>query len=660
LSADTALERLADAILIPPFPGTAAPRWVIDALYRGLAGVTLFAPNMAAGPAALGKLTRELRAAAPDLLIAADEEGGDVTRVWYDTGSPYPGNAALGAVDDTELTREVHAAIGADLAALGINLDLAPCLDVLAAPNNPVIGTRSFGADPQLVARHAAAAVRGLQSAGVAACAKHFPGHGATLLDSHDELAVVPDGLAVVTERDLPPFSAAVAAGVFAVMPGHLRVADLTGELPASLSPAAIALLRDSLGFGGVVVSDALEMRAVSHPFGIPGAAVRAVAAGSDLLCLGRDVPEDGYLAVRAALRDAVRAGELPAARLEEAAARVAALRARLARLRTAAGGGAGDAVRGGGAASTAGSLARGDDPPEPPGRALTAHVRPESAQSAIGLAAARRALRVTGARPALRDPVVVEVEPLPNIAAGDARWGLAGWAPAGSARRVAAAPDPVQAAADVVKGATGRSLVLVFRDAHRSAATRHLVTAVLAERPDTVLVEMGLPYWQPPDGACQTYVATFGASRANAAAAAELLGLSPGALRRRHNRSNAHVALLNRAVCAFGDELCLSPGPSHARNTPYAALRVTIQQGRSLVNRTDSRHPGAGRGRRPVREGGHDHRPDVPRTHPAKLDIPDTSTRNVARKPGMEHDRGSKVVVSDHQRPVIMEPIPP
>ena len=130
----TDLERLVDAILIPPFRGTTAPGWLLDALSHGLAGVTLFPANMAAGPEALAKLTESLRAAAPDLLVATDEEGGDVTRVWYDTGSPYPGNAALGAVDDTDLTERVHAAIGADLAALGVNLDLAPCLDVLAAP----------------------------------------------------------------------------------------------------------------------------------------------------------------------------------------------------------------------------------------------------------------------------------------------------------------------------------------------------------------------------------------------------------------------------------------------------------------------------------------------------------------------------------------------
>jgi beta-N-acetylhexosaminidase len=491
---DSALERLADAIIIPPFPGTTAPGWVLDALSRGLAGVTLFGPNMAAGQDALRSLTDALRSAADDALIAADEEGGDVTRVWFHTGCPYPGNAALGAADDVELTELVHAALGADLADLGVNLDLAPCLDVLGAPTNPVVGTRAFGADPALVARHGAAAVRGLQTAGVAACVKHFPGHGSTLLDSHTELAVVPDGLAAIRERDLPPFRAAVTAGTATVMLGHLRVPELTGDLPASLSAAAVALLRDEFGFDGVIVSDALEMRAVSDPFGIPRSAVLAMAAGTDLLCLGRDVPEDGYLAVRSALVAAVRSGEVPGTRLEEAAARVAGLRARLA-------------------AGTSGvHETRADG------------AAPASQRESIGLRAARGALRLAGPRPDLRDPIVVEVEPLLNMAAGDAHWGLAGWVPADSLRRVSAHDST--AAAVTLKAATGRLLVLVVRDAHRSAATRALVTAVLAERPDTVLVEMGLPYWQPPEGTYQTYLATFGASRACAQAAAELLGL--------------------------------------------------------------------------------------------------------------------------------------
>jgi beta-N-acetylhexosaminidase len=477
---DTALTRLADGILIPPFPGPGAPPWVLDALAEGLAGVTLFGSNVAEGPDRLRELTLALRSASSDALIAIDEEGGDVTRLWYSSGSPYPGNAALGAVDDVSLTHDVYRSIGADLSGVGVNLNLAPCLDVLAEPANPVVGTRSFGGTADLVARHGVAAAQGLQAAGVAACVKHFPGHGSTLADSHATLAIVTDGWA---ERDLPPFLAAFEAGVAAVMPGHLRVPDLTGALPASLSSDAIALIR-SAGFSGAVISDALEMRAVSDPFGIPGAAVLAVAAGTDLLCLGRDVTEDGYLAVREALVAGVGDGSIPGERLEEAAARVAELRARLS------------------------------------ASARTEAVPASGGGDALGLRAARRALRLTGARPSLTQPVVVEIEPLFNIAEGHFHWGLADWIPADGLRQVAPDADP----SVVLKRAAGRDLVLVYRDAHRSPATRALVSAVLAERPDAVAVEMGLPFWQP---AAATFIATYGASRASSQAATEVLGLA-------------------------------------------------------------------------------------------------------------------------------------
>ena len=328
LEADPVLGRLADAVLIPPFPGGREPDWIRAALADGLAGVTLFGLNIEDNQQ-LAALTSRLRAAATEPVIAIDEEGGDVTRISHQSGSDYPGNAALGAIDDVELTRSVYAALGADLAALGINLDLAPAVDVNTAAGNPVIGTRSFGADPDLVARHAAAAVNGLQSAGVAACAKHFPGHGSTTEDSHLVLATVDAPLSVLRARDLPPFEAAIAAGVRAIMPSHLRVPELTGDLPASLSRRAQTdLLRGELGFTGVIVSDGLEMRAVSERYGIPEAAVQAVIAGTDLLCLGRDQDQLSFLSVKAALMAAVRSGRLPGERLEEAAARVAELRA--------------------------------------------------------------------------------------------------------------------------------------------------------------------------------------------------------------------------------------------------------------------------------------------------------------------------------------------
>ena len=492
-NADPVLTRLADAILIPPFPGVTAPRWILSALSRGLAGVTLFGPNIAT-PSQVAALTGSLRgAAALDPVIAIDEEGGDVTRVAYADGSPYPGNAALGAVDDVSLTEAVYRAIGLDLAALGINFDLAPCADVLGSADSPAVGTRSFGADTDLVSRHTAAAVAGLQGTGVAACAKHFPGHGRTMTDTHLAVATIEGGLAELRRRDLPPFTAAIRAGIVAIMPSHLRIPELTGDLPATVSAAAQrGLLRGELGFTGVIVSDALEMRATRDAFGVPGAAVLAVAAGTDLLCLGRDSDEEEYLAVRSALVDAVRDGTITGARLEEAADRVARLRGGLARTRS--------------------------------------RVVPVSlAADGVGFAAARRAVRASGPRVALSRPLIVEVEPLENIAAGRFVWGLGRWVPAGSVRRVNAGDGEAAAihseAAAILSDAAGRSLVAVVRDAHRDANTRALVSTLLAARPDTVLVEMGLPRWQPPDGT--SYLATYGASRASAQAAAELLGLA-------------------------------------------------------------------------------------------------------------------------------------
>jgi beta-N-acetylhexosaminidase len=489
-SVDPALGALADAILIPPFPGTTAPPWVLKALSRGLAGVTLFGGNVVGDTAAL---TAALRAAAPtEPVIAIDEEGGDVTRVGYASGSPYPGNAALGAVDDVALTRSVYAAIGADLVRLGINTDLAPCADVLADDGGTAVGTRSFGPDPSLVARHTAAAVSGLQSSGVAACAKHFPGHGSTGDDSHHSLPTILGTLAEVRARDLPPFVAAIAAGSVAIMPGHLRVPELTGAQPASLSPAAVTgLLRGELGFAGVVISDALEMKAASAVLGIPEAAALAVIAGVDLLCLGRDTDEAMYHAVRAAIADAVRSGRLAGDRLEEAAARVAGLRARLAGWRGAFT--AGPGVLAGQGVGT------GDE---------------------VGLVAARRALRRSGPVPtALVDPLIVEIEPEESMAAGRFTWGFEPWA---AVKRVDPAAGDGAAAGSILAASAGRPLVLAVRDARTVLG---LVGDVLAARPDAVIIEMGVPAWTPPPGTA--HLATYGASRVCAQAAAEALGLA-------------------------------------------------------------------------------------------------------------------------------------
>jgi beta-N-acetylhexosaminidase len=455
---------------------------LLSALERGLAGVTFFGANVVGDTTSL---TASLRgAAAVEPVTAIDEEGGDVTRVAYASGSPYPGNLALGAVDDVSLTRSVYAAIGADLFRVGVNVDLAPCADVLSLDGSAVVGTRSFGSSPGLVARHVAAAVAGLQSSGVAACAKHFPGHGSTVGDSHLTLATVQGTMDEIRARDLPPFLAAIDAGTVAVMPGHLVVPALTGSLPASLSSAAVTgLLRGELGFDGVVISDGLEMRAASAVFGIPEASVLAMVAGVDLLCLGRDTDEAMYHAVRSALAEAVKTGRLPGSRLEEAAARVGSLRARLAAARDA----------------SAAADASGDG---------------------IGLIAARRALRRSGPVPSsLADLFIVEVEPEENIAAGRFAWGFDPWA---ATERVDPAAGDGAAAGTVLAGAAGRPLVLAVRDARTVAS---LITEILAARPDAVIVEMGVPAWTPPPETA--YLATYGASRVCAQAAAEALGLA-------------------------------------------------------------------------------------------------------------------------------------
>jgi beta-N-acetylhexosaminidase len=453
---------------------------------EGLGGFALFGYNIADAEQ-VSMLTSTLRLARPDVIIATDEEGGDVTRLCYAQGSPYPGNAALGVVDDVELTHGIYRAIGAELASVGITLDMAPAVDVNSADDNPAIGTRSFGANPIRVAAHAAAAVTGLKLAGVAACAKHFPGHGATEMDSHLGLPVVEASEETLWARELPPFQAAIAAGVQSVMTAHIRVPVLTGDLPATFSSEAlIRLLRKEMGFTGAIVSDALEMRGASGTIGVPEAAVRALVAGNDLLCFGGELAktaeaESVVEATASAIVEAVRIGRLTGDRLEEAAARNAAL---------------------------GGPLSLG-------------HVNGYGID--LGLAAARRALRVEGTLPpSLAGGVVIQLEPPATLAVGEVPWGLAPQLPGVQVLHLA---DPAVIDAIAVR-AIGRPIVVVSRDTHRHPWARDLVEALTARHPAVVLVEMGWPSAWRPTGAL-AYIATYGAARANAQAVAELLHAS-------------------------------------------------------------------------------------------------------------------------------------
>ncbi|MGD8165768.1 beta-N-acetylhexosaminidase [Herbiconiux sp. P16] len=316
--------------LLPGFVGTTLPEWVERMLREGLGGVCLFHENIVS-VTQLRELTEAIRAANPDALIAVDEEGGDVTRLHGDRGAPYPGNAVLGRLDDLDATRAVASAVGAELRAVGVNLDFAPDVDVNSNPRNPVIGIRSFGTDPALVGRHAAAWVEGLQACGVAASIKHFPGHGDTAQDSHLALPTVDASLEALRARELLPFAAAVRAGAFTVMTSHILLPQLDPAHPATFSAVVLeGVLRGELRFDGVIVSDALDMVGASGEIGIPTAAVRALAAGCDLLCIGTKNTEEQLDGIALRVSSALADGELTVARLAEATVRLRQLGERI------------------------------------------------------------------------------------------------------------------------------------------------------------------------------------------------------------------------------------------------------------------------------------------------------------------------------------------
>ena len=488
-----ALLSLADRVLQPGFVGTTPPDWIRRRLSEGLASVLLFGPNVR-DRQQTAALTAALRAENPDVIVAIDEESGDITRLEAATGSSYPGSLALGTVDDEELTEAVARSVGAELRALSIDLDFAPDADVNSNPDNPVIGARSFGADPELVARHVSSWVRGLHSAGVAACVKHFPGHGETAVDSHLDLPVVPFDRESLAAVALPPFRAAIASGVRAVMTGHLLLPVLDPDLPATVSPRLITeLLRAELGFEGLVVSDAVEMQAVHARYGLAGATVRALAAGVDLVCLGHGSAEPEVLALREAIAGAVTQGVLSQERLEQAAARVAEFGAWH--------------------------------------RALAAAHSAVPASPGLGLEAARRAVRVrpagAAALPLRQAPHLVEFGVPGTVISGEGvPWGLrpalAALLPGTTHTTLTAgAPLDREALAAVLATAASRPLVLAVRDAHRRPTVLQWIAALLAQRPDAVIVELGVPHGDP-GGAL--VIATHGAARVCGQAAAETL----------------------------------------------------------------------------------------------------------------------------------------
>ena len=451
----------ATGVLLPGFAGTELPAWLARRLEGGLAGVCLFGLNISS-PEQLRRLTADIFAANPAALIAIDEEGGDVTRLHAAAGSPYPGNALLGRIDDVDYTEQVARVVGEELRLAGCNLDFAPDADVNSNPRNPVIGVRSFGADPALAARHTAAWVRGLQASGTAACVKHFPGHGDTAEDSHRALPVVDQHLASLRKRELVPFVAAIEAGVRSVMTSHILLPRIDSD-PATFSRAILSdLLRSELGFDGVIVTDALDMRGASGDTGIPLAAVRALAAGCDLLCLGNGNTDEELTGIEAAIDAAVAAGTIPAGRLEEAAQRVRRLGGLLAEERTV-------------------TPASGRDEPS------------------FDPARTARAFAVRSGVVVEQGATLVTLETAANIAVGQAPWGPA----------AAGAPTVPLAEGDPLPQTDGQ-LILIGKDNHRHAWLRAVADEARRRNPSTVVVDMG---W-PDEGREYADIATFGGSR--------------------------------------------------------------------------------------------------------------------------------------------------
>jgi beta-N-acetylhexosaminidase len=475
----------AAATLLPGFAGPTLPGWLEARLRSGLAGVCLFATNIESR-SQLRALTDAIRAANPFALIAIDEEGGDVTRLYSDQGSPYPGNALLGRIDDLDFTRALASTVGWELRSAGVNLNLAPDVDINSNSSNPVIGTRSFGTDPALVARHTAAWIEGLQSTGVAASAKHFPGHGDTAQDSHLALPVVDLDLAGLSARELRPFEAAIAAGSLTIMTSHILLPQVDAENPATLSRAILqGILREDLGYTGLIVTDALDMKGASDAIGIPEAAVRALRAGADLLCIGPNNTDDQMGEIQDAIDRAVADGRLDQARVDEAAGRNVALARHLTE-------------------ATA-SLPL-------PGWAAAGEV-PQFASETI-----RSAFDIRAGLTPPQNPVIFSIETTANIAVGASPWGLAA-----AGFDTIPIPDGGRLP-DQGTDAGAATPVIVGKDNHRRAWVRELIDAARAQNPKTLVIDMG---W-PSDDRLYADIATFGSSRVAGLVLAGWLGLGP------------------------------------------------------------------------------------------------------------------------------------
>jgi beta-N-acetylhexosaminidase len=290
-----------------------------------LGGVIFFARNVES-PEQVAELSRQSQELASEipLWVSVDQEGGRVARLKrpFTEWPPMITLGRAGVPESDRLAERFATALAAELHAVGISLDYTPVLDVHTNPKNPVIGDRALAERAEDVARLGTIIIRTLQGAGIAACGKHFPGHGDTSTDSHHELPLLehpPDRLEAV---ELVPFKAAIAAGVASIMTAHMLIPALDEELPGTLSPAIVdGLLKQKLGYDGLVLSDDLEMKAISGRYGHSDATVRAIAAGCDAVLMCAPKPDEQMAALEAVIYAAEK-GRLPLKRVEDALAR--------------------------------------------------------------------------------------------------------------------------------------------------------------------------------------------------------------------------------------------------------------------------------------------------------------------------------------------------
>jgi beta-N-acetylhexosaminidase len=326
----TELERQAAGLFTVGFHGKAVTEDLKALLARGVGGVIFFARNVGSAAEVL-ELTREIKSAADrPVLLSVDQEGGQVARL-REGFSDIPPMRAVGATDSAALARDLGRLLGRELRAVGFDMNFAPVLDIDTNPDNPVIAARSFGRTPALVTELGVALAAGLQDVGVAACGKHFPGHGDTSQDSHLELPSLPHSLERLERVELVPFAAAAKAGIASFMTAHVIFRALDAQYPATMSRAVLTgILRHKLGYDGMVVTDDIEMKAIADNYGVEEAVRLGLSAGVDhFLCC-----HTAALAHRAidSIVRAVQSGGLDRSVLNEATRRFAAVRERYAK----------------------------------------------------------------------------------------------------------------------------------------------------------------------------------------------------------------------------------------------------------------------------------------------------------------------------------------